>query len=110
MLGGYFSTLKADFSDCEFENGAFIAVKSVASYVSIVLPENVNIKFDSLNLCSFVKKEYDTESFDESLPTVYVALKGALSSVFVSRSSACKAETDEAAKVKEEVKEEVKEA
>jgi len=97
MLGGYFSSLKADFSKCEFENGAFIAVKSACSYVSIVVPENVNIKFDCLNLCAFVKQEYDTESFDESLPTVYIALKGALSSVFISRGVTCE-ETNEEVK------------
>ena len=85
MLDGFFSTVKADFSGCEFEDGTFIAVKSGLAYVNIIMPENVNIKFDSIDVFTFIKQEYDTEHVDETLPTVYIALKGVCSSVIISR-------------------------
>ena len=97
MLGGYFSSLNADFSDCEFENGTFIAVKCACAYTNIVMPENVSIKFDCINSFAYVKQEYDTDSFDESLPTVYIALKGAFSSIFISRAAKSEPEAVESA-------------
>ena len=87
MAGAYFASQKIDCSECEFTDGSFIAIKSACAYVNIIIPENVNIKFDCINLCTYVKQEYDTEAFDESLPTVYVALKGAFSSVIISRAA-----------------------
>ena len=96
MLDGYFSTVKADFSGCEFVDGSFIAVKSVLGYINIIMPENVNIKFDSIDVFTFIKQEYDTEHVDESLPTVYIAMKGAFCSVIISRGASVSDEAEAA--------------
>ena len=85
MVGGYFCTQKLDFSGCEFNDGTFIAIKSALAYINIVIPDNVNVKFDCINLCTYVKQEYDTDEVIESRPTVYIALKGAFSSVIISK-------------------------
>ena len=85
MVGGYVSKLNVDLSQCEFKDNSFIAVKSVLSAIYIAVPENINIKFDSINSFTYIKQEYDTDSFTEGNPTVYIALKGAFSSVIVSK-------------------------
>ena len=97
MVGSYFSTQKVDCSGCEFKDGSFIAIKSCLAYVNIIIPENVNVKFDCIDLFTYVKQEYDTDAFDESLPTVYIALKGAFSSVIITKAEATYSEEEEEA-------------
>ena len=95
MVGSYFSTQRLDCSGCEFKDGSFIAIKSCLAYVNVIIPENVNVKFDCIDLFTYVKQEYDTEEFDESLPTVYIALKGAFSSVIITKAESTYTENEE---------------
>ena len=103
MMGAYFSGLNADLSKCEFEDGSFIAIKSGFASVILTIPENVNVKFDSLTTLCYVKQEYDTETFVEGQPTIYIALKSAFGKVIISKAAIvededeAKAETAEAA-------------
>jgi len=85
MVGAYFSNMNIDCSECEFSDGSFIAIKSAVACINITIPENVNVKFDCINLFTYVKQEYDTDEVIESRPTVYIALKGAFSSVIISK-------------------------
>ena len=96
MIGGYVSKLNVDLSQCEFKDHSFIAVKSVLSAIYIAIPENVNVKFDSINSFTYIKQEYDTDSFTEGNPTVYIALKGAFSSVIISKAETVDEETEQA--------------
>ena len=97
MIGGYVSKLNVDLSQCEFKDHSFIAIKSVLSAIYIAVPENVNIKFDSINSFTYIKQEYDVDSVQEGNPTVYIALKGAFSSVIVSKAATVDEEAQEAA-------------
>ena len=87
MLGAYFSSLNVDLSKCEFEDGTFIAIKSGFASVLLTIPENVNVKFDSLDTLCYIKEEYDTESFIEGQPTIYIALKGSFGKVIISKAA-----------------------
>ena len=58
--------------------------------------ENVNVKFDSINSFTYIKQEYDTDSFTEGNPTVYIALKGAFSSVIISKAETVDEEAEQA--------------
>ncbi len=97
MIGGYVSKLNVDLSQCEFKDHSFIAIKSVLSAIYIAVPENVNIKFDSINSFTYIKQEYDADSVQDGCPTVYIALKGAFSSVIVSKAKTVDEEAQEAA-------------
>jgi hypothetical protein len=46
-------------------------------------------------LFTYVKQEYDTDEFDETRPTVYIALKSAFSSVIITKAEATYAEPEE---------------
>ncbi len=85
LVGGYFSNLSLDLSNCDLADNSFIAIKGAVSRINIVLPENVNVKFDGIGSAYYMKKEYDENAFDESFPTVYVAMKVAFSCVFISK-------------------------
>ena len=94
MLGAYFSSLNVDLSKCEFEDGTFIAVKSGVASVLLTVPENVNIKFDSLASLCYIKQEYDVDSFVEGQPTIYIAAKCAFGKLIISK-AAVEEETEE---------------
>ena len=95
MVGAYFSNMNLDCSECEFADGSFIAIKSAVACINITIPENVNVKFDCINLFTYVKQEYDTDEVVESRPTVYIALKGAFSSVIISKAEKVEEEANE---------------
>lgn len=82
MLSSYFSVLTADFSNCEFEDNTFVSVKSICGVITIVVPRNVNVKFDYINNFSFIKndaEDVDITDAEEneavSGPTLYIAMK-----------------------------------
>lgn len=102
LVGNYFSNLNLDLSNCKFEDNSFIAIKSGVGRVCLTLPENVNIKYDGIGSVYYLKQEYNTEEFDESLPTVYVALKAAFSAVFISKAAPCEVVDAEVEEVKVE--------
>ena len=87
MLGAYFSSLNVDLSKCEFEDNTFIAVKSGVASVILTIPENVNVKFDSISSLCFIKQEYDTDSFIEGQPTIYIAAKCAFGKLIISKAA-----------------------
>ena len=95
MVSNYFSRQTLDLSGCEFNDGSFIAIKSAAAYLNVIIPDNVNVKFDCIDLFTYVKQEYDTDEFDETRPTVYIALKSAFSSVIITKAEATYAEPEE---------------
>ncbi len=95
MVSTYFSRQTLDLSGSEFKDGSFIAVKSAAAYLNIIIPDNVNVKFDCIDLFTYIKQEYDTEEINESYPTIYIALKGAFSSVIITKAEAVCSEPEE---------------
>ncbi|MBR4341675.1 MAG: hypothetical protein IKP88_03010 [Lachnospiraceae bacterium] len=99
MIGSYFSNLNIDLSECTFEDNSFIAIKCGVGRVCLTLPQNVNIKFDSIGSAYYLKKEYDVDAFDESLPTVYVALKVAFGCVFVTKAENTEEKNEENSEV-----------
>ena len=95
LVGSYFSNLNIDLSECTFSDNSFIAIKCGVGRVCLTLPENVNIKFDSIGSCYYLKKEYDVDAFDKSLPTVYVALKAAFGCVFITKAESVEENAEE---------------
>lgn len=85
MISAYFGSVNCDFSACEFVDGTFVTIKSFASKVNLIMPENVNVKFDFVNTGSYIKWNVEDEDFDETKPTVYVALKTACSYVTLNK-------------------------
>lgn len=88
LLSSYFSVLTADFSECEFENNTFVSVKSICGVITIVVPKNVNVKFDYINNLSCIKNETEDDEAIENAPTIYVALKSFGSVVKIIRKDA----------------------
>lgn len=88
LLSSYFSILKTDFTQCQFEDNTFISIKSICGGLTVYIPENVNVKFDYINNLSIIKSDFDEDEFDASRPTVYIALKGFASVVSIKKKEA----------------------
>lgn len=73
-LRSILSNVAIDLSDCDFVEDSFISVSGLLSNISLIVPEEVNVRFDSLtrvsSLCNLTD-DYDEES---EYPTLYIAV------------------------------------
>lgn len=75
FISSYAGRTEVDLSACEFEDNSFVTIKSFASKVDVIVPSNVNVKFDFVNTASYIKWNVEDDGFDASRPTIYVGLK-----------------------------------
>lgn len=80
VLKNVMGAMNIDLTETEFVSDSFVSVECFMGAMKITVPNNVNVKFDGLIKASAFSNE-TTEKDDETLPTLYIALKANCSAI-----------------------------